>query len=583
MTADGRAASTIRRGFVGTLSELYYAADLDEHVYVMYTDADGEKLWASDNYALDSFDVSGALADKTVYGYYTDNNVPLSLVYIVPVHYKRADTYDIVGAMVLGYDLTDTKELNQLSQQTDCDCAYMEMTGDNEAKVLASSAAIPADSVVRIDRSVVESTVRTETGGAGTAFVGNTEYMVRCKPVVDINGRSAGFLVAGMTTTAKDDAKRFMVTACLIVALVLIPLAFVAVMMMLRRVAVRPIVEVSGLAQSMNDGDLSVPDFTKKLPNNEVGRFALDLQETKHTLSGYIGDISRVLDAMAEGDFTKSPDKQYKGDFVQIQRSLETIRGRLSGIVREIDRSSEDVYTGSEQIAAGSQTLADGTVTQAAAIDELSGRIASVLSKTKVNADNAFRASELTTGMENSAVAQNEAMARLTTAMEDISDKSKEISSIIKTIDNIAFQTNILALNAAVEAARAGSAGKGFAVVADEVRNLASKSADAARETNLLITSTAEAVAAGTALVAEAAESMEEITRQAKETNRLVNEISEESAGQAHDIDQVTDALDRIAGVVAENSATAEQSAASCQQLATRSRTLKDQVNALKA
>ena len=580
---DGRAASTINRGFVATLNELYLAADLDKHIYMMCTDTEGNKLWASENYRLDSYDVSGAIDGKTVSGYYTDKNVAMSLVYITPILYRKGDSYVPVGILLMGYDLTDSEELNRLCQQTDCECAFMSLTGENQAKVLASSTAIAQDSAVSIDSETVRGGGRSGKIETGTALIGDNEYMAKCRPLVDIYGKDVGFIFAGMTTKAKNNAKQFLVAASLIVAIILIPLAFLAVMMLLRRVAVRPIVEVSKLAKSMNEGDLSVPDFKGRLPDNEVGRFAIELQETKHSLSGYISDISRVLNAMAAGDFTKGADKEYKGDFVQIQHSLETIRSRLSGIVREIDRSSEDVYTGSEQIAAGSQTLADGTVTQAAAIDELSGRIESVLSKTKINASNAYRASELTTGMENSAVDQNEAMTRLTAAMQDISEKSKEISSIIKTIDNIAFQTNILALNAAVEAARAGSAGKGFAVVADEVRNLASKSADAARETSLLITSTAEAVDTGTVLVNEVADSMEKITRQAKEMNRLVNEISEESASQAREIDQVTDALDRIAGVVAENSATAEQSAASCQQLASRSKTLKKQVNTLKA
>ncbi|MBQ5311006.1 MAG: hypothetical protein ILP19_03065 [Oscillospiraceae bacterium] len=583
MTKDGKAASAIKRGFVGTLSEQYIAADMDEHIFVLYTDAEGEKLWSSGNYQLESYDVSAALAEKTAYGYYSDKNVPLSLVYIIPILYRAGDKYDLVGTMLIGYDLTDKAELDHIQQQTDCVCGFVSMIGETDASVIAASSQIPADASVMIEDTAVDSRRNNASNSIIRAEINGTEYMVRTKPVIDINGNRAGVMLAGMDTRAKSSAKAFMVLTNLIVAIIIIPLSFIGVMMMLRRVAVRPVMEVSRLAKSMNEGYLSVKDFSKKLPYNEVGVFAVQLQETKHTLSGYISDISRVLDAMAAGDFTKTSDKEYKGDFAQIQHSLEKIRSRLSGIVREIDISSEDVYTGSEQIAAGSQTLADGTVTQAAAIDELSGRIASVLERTKANADNAYRASSLTTGMAQRSVEQNEAMGRLTEAMQDISEKSREISSIIKTIDNIAFQTNILALNAAVEAARAGAAGKGFAVVADEVRNLASKSADAARETNLLITSTTEAVAAGTALVSEAAESMEDITRQAKEMNSIVNEISAESANQANDIDQVTSALDRIAGVVSENSATAEQSAASCQQLATRSRALKEQVKALKA
>lgn len=231
----------------------------------------------------------------------------------------------------------------------------------------------------------------------------------------------------------------------------------------------------------------------------------------------------------------------------------------------------------------GSAVLADGTVTQAAAIDDLNDRIDTIVSRTKANADNAVRCRELSDNAAKSSEEQNITMQRLSAAMRDIEDKSRQINNIIQTIDSIAFQTNILALNAAVEAARAGSSGKGFAVVADEVRNLASKSADAVKETARLIDATTEAVAEGVRLAEEAAASMNEIAEQTADTGRLVNKIAEKSLEQSEDINEINKALERISGVVAQNSATAEETAASCEELTSQSRELTRQIQILKA
>ena len=581
MLADGKVASTLKRGFVGDLNEKFINADFAENVYCMYTDAEGEMIWKSGNYVLEKYDVSAALEkDEIVAGFYSDKNVPLSAVYIAPIKYRGGDSYTTVGVLFLGCELSSDAELLDIKTSTECELALYSVSRDG---AVSAATTIPNEGEDVMPQEAIDTILRRESFEADVD-IGHRTYMARYDPVTDVYGKVVGAAMSAMSAEPKRQAKAFMITTLIGVALLIIPLAFFLVMMMLRRIAVGPIVEAGLQVQGMNRGDLSVPDIDEsKLPKNEIGEFTRRLQDTKHTLSAYISDISRILDAMAEGDFTKSADLEYMGDFTQIQQSFERIRDRLSGIVREIDRSSEDVYVGSEQMAAGSQVLADGTVTQAAAMEELSGKISSVLEKTRRNAKNAFRASELSNSMESSSVEQNDAMQRLTEAMEDISRRSAEISNIIKTIDSIAFQTNILALNAAVEAARAGAAGKGFAVVADEVRNLASKSADAVKETTDLITATADAVAAGRELVNAATSSMGEITHRAEETSRLVNAISAGSAEQARDIDMINDALGRISDVISQNSATAEESAASCQQLATRSRVRKDQVKVLKA
>lgn len=173
-------------------------------------------------------------------------------------------------------------------------------------------------------------------------------------------------------------------------------------------------------------------------------------------------------------------------------------------------------------------------------------------------------------------------MQELNTAMNRISQKSGEIGKIIKTIEDIAFQTNILALNAAVEAARAGSAGKGFAVVADEVRNLASKSAEAAKNTTMLIEDSIQAVENGTKLTAGTTESLKKVVESTMVIKTAVGRISQATGEQASNLNQVTTGVDQISSVVQTNSATAEESAAASEELSGQSQMLKNLISQFK-
>ena len=199
-----------------------------------------------------------------------------------------------------------------------------------------------------------------------------------------------------------------------------------------------------------------------------------------------------------------------------------------------------------------------------------------------MTAQNAAKAGEISKQTEDEVNLQDSSIQNMVTAMSDISNTSKEIEKIIKTIEDISFQTNILALNAAVEAARAGDAGKGFAVVADEVRNLANKSAEAAKSTTTLISASIDAVNKGSKIAGETAESMKKVKDKTAETAGLIVTIAEASAEQTDAIKQITSGIDQISQVVQMNSATAEETAASCEELNGQSRMLKDQVSRFK-
>jgi methyl-accepting chemotaxis protein len=333
--------------------------------------------------------------------------------------------------------------------------------------------------------------------------------------------------------------------------------------------------------EGLSEGDLhsEVPQVNT---NDEIGVLSRSFSSTVHTLNGYVGEISSVLKSLEDGDCTVETEQDYKGDFVEVKNALNAIVSNLNTMISNINMSAEQVATGAEQVSSASQALSQGATEQASSIEELSASLTEIASKVNNNASNAALANQLSLKASSEVVHGNEQMQQMVKAMADISNTSSEIGKIIKTIEDIAFQTNILALNAAVEAARAGAAGKGFAVVADEVRNLASKSAEAAKNTTALIENSLKAVENGTRIADETAKSLNVIIETSKKTSNLIGEISTASNDQATSINQVTQGVDQISAVVQTNSATSEESAATSEELSGQAQMLKNTLSVYK-
>ena len=319
---------------------------------------------------------------------------------------------------------------------------------------------------------------------------------------------------------------------------------------------------------------INTRDETKEL-NNATIVLITKLREV-------IADIADNLGNMADGNMAVDITKEYAGDFSPIKEAMVKIISSLNLTLAQISQSSDQVFSSAEQVSTGSQALAQGATEQASSIEELSASITEISSHIKDNAEHAVSASTNVNRVSSEIEVSNKNMSDMVVAMSQINDSSSEIGKIIKTIEDIAFQTNILALNAAVEAARAGAAGKGFAVVADEVRNLASKSAEAAKNTTALIENSMKQVENGTKIADQTAKSLLNVVESAKVVSDTVEKISQASVQQSESISQVTLGVEQISSVVQTNSATAEESAAASEELSGQAQVMKELVGKFK-
>lgn len=310
---------------------------------------------------------------------------------------------------------------------------------------------------------------------------------------------------------------------------------------------------------------------------DEIGLISQTVHHVCGCLWKTIDDIGRILGEMAGGnisvDVVKNED-YYIGDFKVLAESLKTIRMNLTGVMRDISYIANQVDEEADQVSTRVQTLSEGTVEQSRSVDGLVSNVAEITSQIQQSAVRCADASELVDKANGYAIETDEKMTELKEATRNINESSTKIGSIIKTIDEIAFQTNILALNAAVEAEHAGSAGKGFSVVAEEVRNLASKSADAAQNTVELIGSSMEASRSGAESTNHAISSMQVINECIQSIKVLMDEIVSASVQQSEMIASVETGIREISQVVQTNSEAAEESALVSKELSDQARML---------
>ena len=420
------------------------------------------------------------------------------------------------------------------------------------------------------DRSVAdiaaihERMIRGESGFDTYKFDGDSKIFGYA-PIVGEQGWSIGI------EASKSEFMASLKTSIMITVLIVLAVIIVAVFIAVRlaRSVANPIKACMERLDLLSTGDLHtpVPQIHSK---DETAGLMNGLDVTVTRLADVVRDVSTHLGEMAQGNFTMEMTRQYRGDFVAIQQSMKQINDSINNTLPQISMAVDQVASGSDQVAASAQSLSQGATEQASSVQELAATIADISHHVQQNADNATSANESAQRAGDDMQQSNVKMQDLVAAMSEINNTSDEISKIIKTIEDIAFQTNILALNAAVEAARAGAAGKGFAVVADEVRNLAGKSADASKSTAALIERSLQAVHNGMKLVDETADSLVRTMEGVSVSVQMLDRIAEASRQQSESIEQVSLGIDQISSVVQTNSATSEQSAAASEELSSQ-------------
>ena len=417
--------------------------------------------------------------------------------------------------------------------------------------------------------------MRQGSNGFGSYHSAEGRQFMAYAPVEGTDGWSVAVTAPGMDYLADTYFGIFLNVAVIVISI----LASIVVALKLSSNISIPMRACAQRMKQLVEGDLQspVPQARGRDETADLTRSTAELVEGLNTI---LGDIGYLLTEMANQNFdVQSAHREaYVGEFQGILQSMRTLKVQLNGTMRQINASAGQVSSASGQVSTGAQSLSQGSIHQASSVEELAATITDISASAQRTSSAAAEAGQYVNQAGAQLGISIEYVQDLNTAMSRISDSSQEISKIISTIENIAFQTNILALNAAVEAARAGVAGKGFAVVADEVRNLASKSDEAAKATKELIEGSMAAVADGSEVVNKVTDSLNRTGVLAGNVTTQMNIVVEAVENQTTAIAQVTQGVDQISAVVQTNSATAQESAAASEELSAEASALKQLV-----
>lgn len=473
-----------------------------------------------------------------------------------------ADVYlDSISQIVSGIQIEDTGGIFLVDTRTDTIIGHR----DKE---------ISGKKLSELDQGMYSYAAEQILGGkTGLSLYDNTYIQVEKVPGSDWTA------VAYVSRSEVLHELQQLTVSMLVVAALAVVVLILLVVLQVRHVIGRPVNELSFVATRIAEGELD--QTIRYQSRDELGVLADDFNRVTLRLReyvAYINEISEALHEIAAGNLTFTLENEYTGEFEKIKIALDEISYSLNDTMGQLNAASRDVAAGAEQVSSGAITLSQGSTEQAAEVESLAGHISSVSDSVHKITKGAQEASRISRDVKTGLLTSNDKMQNMTVVIQRISDKSTEIHKIVKTIEDIAFQTNILALNAAVEAARAGTAGKGFAVVADEVRALAGKSSEAAQETSALLSETVESMNEGVCAAQDTADSMLKVVSDADEMSKLVDGIAEYTRQQDANATEITRGIEQISTVVQTNVATAEESAAASEELSGQAAMLRELV-----
>ena len=408
---------------------------------------------------------------------------------------------------------------------------------------------------------------------------------------VSDNGRNhivtaSPILGTDWTAVVACDAKEFLGNAFIAVLVMIITttISFVVGALVISKFVKRiivPLNAINGKILDMEQGKLS-GDAIEVHTGDELETLADAVNSMTAYTNTIIKDIEAVSAKLAAEDLTAEPAADYIGDYAPIKSALYGIINSTSDVIRQIGASSKLVSDGSSKMSDNSTTLSQAATEQAATVEELNASIVEISSNISANADSAGKAKVLADDCMKIVNEGNVKMTDMLHAMEEINETSSQIANIIKTIEDISFQTNILSLNASIEAARAGEAGKGFAVVAGEVGQLAGKTAEAAKNTTALIKTSLTAVENGTVMANETAKMLSKIVSETDDTAKVIDKIAAASQEQADSVKQILVGMDQISTSVQMTSGSSAECAASAEELSGQAKVLLDLVQRFK-
>ncbi len=466
------------------------------------------------------------------------------------------------------------KEMEQLLAEIDERTAlYESYMKKAEDRKLLEEAKKEWATYLEVSEQIMELSQAGESARAGELMAGQAEEYYKSfneamAAMVEYN--SAGGSAAARKVESTYWFSMVIMLLCAIGAIMAGSTVSVAV----RTIVITPLREIAKAMKGIQEGNLDIR--LEYEAEDEFGRLSDYIREFMGNLVAIIRDESAILEKMAGGNFdvTSYQKDKYRGDFKSILDSMREIKHELGSTISNISKTSQQVSAASEQMAVSAQSLAEGSAEQAESVQQIAAMVSDMGEKASNGAKHAEEASNYAGEVKAQAEIGNAQMDRMMNEMDIISQTSKEIESIIGTIEEIAEQTNLLALNASIEAARAGEAGKGFAVVASEIGKLAGQSAEAATNTRELIQKSIGEVESGNGIARTTAEAFYAVNNGIKKVVELNGIVREECENQAQAVNEINEGIEVISGVVESNSAAAQESSATSQELAAHAQTL---------